>query len=77
MTMSKLTDDEEDALAEFARTDPEAAEIFRECWADMSDEGRERFTRFAERLAGLPPGLKPTQKQLDRMVDSDSDFPLN
>lgn len=75
--MSNLTDDEEDALAEFAKTDPEAAEIFRECWADLFDEGGERFTRFAERLAGLPLGLKPTQEQLDRMVDSDFHYPLN
>lgn len=75
--MAKLTDDEEDVLAELAKTDPEVAEIFRECWADMSDEGRGRLTRFMERMARLPPGLKTTQEQLLRMLDSDSDVPLN
>jgi hypothetical protein len=43
----------------------------------MSDEGRERFVRFAERLAKLPPGLDPTKEQLDHMVETDSDFPLH
>lgn len=60
--MRVLTDNEEDAFDELAMSDPHAAEIMRECWATMSDEGRERFTRFAERLARLPPDLTPTRE---------------
>ncbi|MYM39429.1 hypothetical protein [Duganella qianjiadongensis] len=59
--MTKLTDDEEYAFDELMQTDPEAVQIFRECCAEMSDEDRERFTRFTERLASLLAGLNPTK----------------
>jgi len=75
--MRVLTDEEEEIFDRMAEYDPDAAATMRECWAVMSDEGREKFVRFAERLARLPAGLDPTKEQLDRMVESDSDFPLH
>lgn len=75
--MRPITAEEEAVIAEMAETDPEAAETIRECWAMMSDEGRERFVRFAERLAKLPHDLDPTEEQLEHMVKNDSDIPLH
>lgn len=75
--MPKLTIDEEIAFDELDETHPEAAEIFRECWPLLSEKQREQFARFAERLAAIPHELKPTDEQLQCMLDTDTDFPLN
>lgn len=75
--MRKLTDSEEKMFAQIAETDPEAAERISDAWRLMSDEGRERFVRFAERLAALPKELEWTSKQIQHMSDNDTDFPYN
>lgn len=73
--MRELSADEESALDALAEIDPDAAEVIRDCWARLSDEGRERFVRFAERLAKIPGEIDPTDAQLKTMIETDSDFP--
>ena len=75
--MRDLTESEEAMFAEMAETDPEAAERMSDAWRSMSDEGRERFVRFSERLAALPRGLEWTSEQLRHMADNDANFPYN
>lgn len=75
--MRKLTESEEEMFARIAETDPEAAERMSDAWRSMSDEGRERFVRFSERLAALPKDLKWTSEQVRHMSENDTDFPYN
>ena len=75
--MRTLTESEEEMFAQLAETDPEAAEIMSDAWRSMSDEGRERFVRFSERLAALPKDLEWKSEQVQHMSENDTDFPYN
>jgi len=75
--MRDLTESESEMFAQMAETDPEAAERMSDAWRSMSDEGRERFVRFSERLAALPKDLAWTSEQVRHMADNDTEFPYN
>lgn len=70
-------DDDLLSFADFPDLDPDHAAIMDDAWRVMSGEQRERFVRFAERLAALPKGLHPSQAQFQSMWENDSEFPFN